>query len=324
MVRTGRLVVWAIVMLTGVVKAYDRRTPVVEAYEKNKDAVVSISSQQIRTVRNDIFSFGFDDYFFAPRKVRIPSLGSGFIINERGYIITNSHVVEGAADIDIVMSDGSTYKAELVAANPTADLAVLKVEADKPMPKVTLGSNDLLIGETVLAIGNPFGYQQTLTEGIISAIHRDVQISEQIGLEEMIQISAPINPGNSGGPLLNINGELIGINTAIRQAAQGIGFAIPIDNLRKHLPQMLSLEKRYRVDFGLEVIDANEPGANSGVIVRSVRAESPAAQARLVVGDIIRTVESQPVASAIDFYLMMLDWQRGGDVNFEVTSGGKD
>ena len=305
---------------------YSRRTPIVEAFEKNKDAVVQISSATVVPRRDDFFSWGWDEFFF-PKPPRhradvVPSLGSGFVIHKDGYLVTNAHVVRRALDIKITMTDGSEYHAEKVAEDVSADLAILKIDTESPVPTVTLGgSDDLYIGETVLAIGNPFGYEHTLTEGIVSARHRDVEVSDLV-LKEMVQISAPINFGNSGGPLLNINGEVIGINTAINRAAQGIGFAIPINQLRENIPSMLNIDTRYRIDFGLklsEIANDNRPGLQ----VVSVRPGSAAAAAGFAAGDIVTAVDSVPVGSVIDFYLDMLEMRVGRTLSFAVSSDGK-
>ncbi|MBN2842606.1 MAG: trypsin-like peptidase domain-containing protein, partial [Sedimentisphaerales bacterium] len=273
---------------TATEKKYDRRTATVEAFEKNKEAVVNIASKQQMLVRDSFWS----EVPFGVRKVEIPSLGSGFIIDPRGYIITNCHVIDEADDITIIMADGvSKYSARKIALNRETDLAVLKIDAEKPLPTVTLGySNDIMVGETVLAIGNPFGYNHTLTDGIVSAIHSNIA-NENGQTTDMIQISAPINPGNSGGPLLNINGELIGVNTKIRKSAEAIGFAIPIDTLREELPAMLNVEKLRQVDFGLKVQDKCEYSPETqntivkGLIVKEVRLGSLAEQAGFKTGD---------------------------------------
>ena len=256
---------------------YSRKTPVVEAFDLNKDAVVNIASKQHVRVRDRFWG----DFPFGERKVEIPSLGSGFIIDHRGYIITNAHVVEDADDITIIMADRvSKYQARKVAIDRNVDLAVLKIDVDKILPTVTLGrSADLMTGETILAIGNPFGYNHTLTDGIVSAIHEDLSMDNGRTVN-MIQISAPINPGNSGGPLININGELVGINTAIRESAEGIGFAIPIDVLRDKLPDMINVEKLRRMDFGLQVQDyclnhdPDELAIVTGLEIKDVRVGS--------------------------------------------------
>jgi len=304
---------------------YSRRTPVVEAFEKNKNAVVSISSKYVTEIGGDgpFRSWGWDEWPFR-RKVEVPSLGSGFVIDDRGYIVTNAHVVQQAEKIDIGIADGSVYQARKVALDPSADLALLKIEADKSIPTVKMGrSDDLMIGETVLAIGNPFGYQHTLTDGIISAIHREIELGNNLVMPDLIQISVPINPGNSGGPLININGELIGINTAIRKAAQGIGFAIPVGRLQENLPVMLNqiIEKKLRINFGMTVCDIKktQPGnQEKGALVWSVHAESPADKADIQVGDLIMAVNEKKILTAIDFYLEMLEQKEDAVVQFDV------
>jgi serine protease Do len=303
-----------------------RRTPVVEAFEKSKDAVVSIASKYVvqELVVDDVFGWGRDFGLpFRQRKREVPWLGSGFVINANGYIVTNAHVVRRADEITVIMADNTEYKARKVAEDTRSDLALLKIESDKPLPKVILGrSDDLMIGETVLAIGNPFGYQHTLTEGILSSIHRDVELTNEFVLPEMLQISAPINPGNSGGPLLNIRGEVIGINTAIRRAAQGIGFAIPIDQLCENLPKMINIERLRRIDFGLTVSDLKDR-KEQGIKVDTVRSGSAAEKADFKPGDVIIRVDDKAVGSATDFYLDMLERRLDTTVNYEVRRHGE-
>jgi len=308
---------------------YSRRTPVVEAFEKNKDAVVSITGKQL-VRQTDPFFWDFDDWFsFRPKFREMPFLGSGFLIDERGYVITNAHVVEEATEIIVVMSDQQEYQAKKIAANRAADLALLKIEPKTPgkkFPKAVLWrGRDLWIGETVLAIGNPYGYQHTLTEGIISARHRNLEIEKRT-FEDLIQISAPINPGNSGGPLININGEVIGVNTAIRRAAQGIGFAIPIDQLCREVPKMLGvqIETQLRVDFGAKVVDSVPKETSTAadpvkqVKIETVRAESAATKAGLKKDDIITAVNGTNINSAIDFYLELLEHKIGSQISFNI------
>ena len=316
---------------------YDRRTPIVEAFDKAKDAVVTITGKQL--ARNEAFYWDLEDWFFTPRQPRErPFLGSGFIIDSRGYVVTNAHVVEQAGEIVVGSNDGTSYQAQPVVISPTSDVALLKIKADKPLPTVTLGrSDDLMIGETVLAIGNPFGYQHTLTDGIISAQHRDLEAGD-VNFDNLLQISAPINPGNSGGPLLNIHGDVIGMKTAIRRAAQNIGFAIPIDNVRQRLARALQnqLEDVRRINLGLEVseitLEKHVPdkhaatGATSAFFddhavrleVTRVRAASGAARARLQIGDIILAVNGESVHSAIEFNLLLLEQPNGASVDIEV------
>ncbi len=307
---------------------YSRRTPIVEAFERNKDAVVSITSKTVTEVRDSLFDFwSMDNYPFS-RKMVVPSLGSGFVINRKGYVITNNHVIQGADEITVNMADGQKYGATVVATNKTSDLAVLKIDSDKTFPAVQLGySDDLMIGETVLAIGNPYGYQHTLTDGIISAIHRDLQMSDDVVMPDLIQISAPINPGNSGGPLLNINGELIGINTAIRKAAQGIGFAIPVDRLRQSMGDMLSVEKLRRIDLGMTVCDCKRrsdyKGKAVGLFVETIKQDSGSARAGFRVGDVITGLSGLDTLTEIDFYLNLLERQENETLAFDVDRNGQ-
>jgi len=182
-----------------------------------------------------------------------------------------------------------------------------------------------MIGETALAIGNPLGYQHTLTDGVISAIHRQIEITEGFALSDLIQISTPINPGSSGGPLLNINGLLIGINTAISKDAQGIGFAIPVDRFRQNLPKILQIDSVKRTNFGAEVADIDQntlPAAknppNKGAMILSVKENSAAKKAGLKPGDIITAVNKRNVLNAIDFSLTMLELEKDAAVDFQI------
>ncbi len=310
--------------------AVSRRTPIVEAFEKNKDAVVSILGKRDISTRDEMYNWILEDFPFFQQRDRRPSLGSGFIIHPRGYLVTNAHVVKNATEITVIMADAKECQGEVVAMDEGLDLALLKITAPGPLPTVTLGdSDDLLIGETVLAIGNPFGYSQTLTDGIVSAIHRKVVLDERQGPQDLIQISAPINPGNSGGPLINMKGEVIGINNAIRKAAQGIGFSIPINRLRESAGKMVSVERLYRLDFGADVVDAwtepkdAAPRQTRGALVRYVRSESPAATAGFQVGDVVTAIGAAAVLSALEFQLELLDHNPGESIAFTVGRNGE-
>lgn len=217
-----------------------RRSPVVIAVEKVGPSVVNVSIT-IQEKVGPLFSFGRDDFFkdmfpefFGGREYSTTSLGSGVMIDgQKGYIVTNQHVVAGATEMKVIASDQREYKARLIGSDPRSDLAVIQIEAHGLLPAAKLGdSDDLMIGETVIAIGNPFGLAHTVTTGVVSAINRSVRAEDRI-YRHFIQTDASINPGNSGGPLLNIEGDVIGINTAIYQKAQGIGFAIPINKMKR-------------------------------------------------------------------------------------------
>ncbi len=298
-----------------------RRTPVVEVFEHCRDAVVNISTTRIVRMRSlgpewlwdNIFDFG------APpvRDQRVQSLGSGVVVHENGYIVTNAHVVYQASDVQVTFADKKTLPAEVVAVDREHDMAVLKVKAPAPLPYQKLGrSDDIMIGETVVAIGNPLGLQHTVTSGIVSALDRDLKFSEDAVYRGLIQTDAPINPGNSGGPLLNVNGELIGINTAIRGDAQNIGFAIPVDRLWELLPAMLDIESRARVRFGMRV-------AGPEAKVLDVRQDTPAAVAKLMVGDRVVKFDGTPVRDGIDYNVRLLAQKPGSTVKMEVRRGDK-
>lgn len=161
---------------------------------------------------------------------KVNGMGTGVVIDARGYILTNFHVVDGVREINVTLADGQAHVARLAARDSETDLAVIKIDTDRPLPVIHLGtSSDLMPGESVIAVGNAYGYEHTVTRGIVSALHRAVQVSDAQFYDDLIQTDASINPGNSGGPLLNIDGDMIGVNVAVRAGAQGIGFAIPID-----------------------------------------------------------------------------------------------
>ncbi|MHC4366031.1 MAG: S1C family serine protease, partial [Planctomycetota bacterium] len=234
----------------------DRQTPVTRVYQDTHKAVVNIAGERLMAASRGpgyLWPEAFE--LWGPRFQRqVAVLGSGMVVHEDGYVITNAHVIQGAEKIKVVFSDGREFSARIVSADESKDLAVMKISADEKLPFIRLGrSYDLMIGETVIAIGNPFGYSSTVTSGIVSAVGRDIQVSEGMWLRGLIQTDASINPGNSGGPLLNVNGDLIGVNTAIRAEAENIGFAIPVDTLADNLSQMLMPEKLRRVRLGLAV-----------------------------------------------------------------------
>jgi len=226
--------------------AGSRRTPVVIAVEKTAPAVVNISTERTVEVEpfplQDPFFRQFFGRFADPRMLqpmyqKQTSLGSGFIVSQNGLVLTNRHVLQQRAKITVQLADERTFSAKMVAASDKPDLALLKINSKQPLPVVTLGaSSDLMIGESTIAIGNPFGLSHTVTVGVVSALHRQLKDTDY---SDVIQTDAAINPGNSGGPLLNIDGQVIGINTAIYAEGQGIGFAIPVDAAKQFI-------KRYK------------------------------------------------------------------------------
>ena len=297
-----------------------RRTPIVEVFERCRDAVVNISTTRI--VRTGWLGGGgggdlpWDLGPIGPNR-EIHSIGSGAVIHESGYIVTNAHVVAQASDISVTFADRTSLPADIVAVDAAHDLAIIKVTSKHPFVALRLGAaGDIMVGETVVAIGDPLGYQHTVTTGIISAIDRDLQVREDLTYKGLIQTDAPINPGNSGGPLLNVNSELMGINTAIRGDAQNIGFAIPIARLWELLPQLLAIERRERVRFGLEV---NAERAE----VTAVAPNTPAATAGLTKGDRVIEMDGEMLRNGIDYYVRLQSHKAGDIVRLRVARGSK-
>jgi len=284
---------------------FDRQTPVVAVYAETNGAVVNISGQ--RPVARRRWPQWDWDLRGPSFRQQVPVLGSGFVLHEAGFLVTNAHVIEGIEHIKAVFSDGREYRARVVSAEAGMDLAVLAIETEESLPFVELGrSSDLMIGETVIAIGNPYGYANTVTSGVVSAVGRDLRVHEGFWLRGLIQTDASINPGNSGGPLLNVNGQLIGINTAIRAEAENIGFAIPVDTLVENLSQMLMPEKLRRVRLGLTMGRMKTDRQFRGLAVDTVSKDSPADQKGLRAGDLILEMDGQPLHSVIDFYVKMM------------------
>jgi len=266
----------------------------------------------------EVFKREFGD-LFRPRRQVTGSLGSGIIISPRGYIVTNAHVVQQADEVIVTLADESQHKADLVSADPEADLAIIKIEAGRPVTAVRMGtSSDLMIGETVIAVGNPFGYQHTVTTGVVSALDRTIEPSPETKYEGLIQTDAPINPGNSGGPLLNIRGELIGINTAIRAGAQGLGFAIPIDKVRAIMVGLLSVRRAGQPWHGLKF----DPSGREPVVL-DVEKGSPGAKAGVLKGDRIETLGGRPAGDVIELETAMLDRKAGDAVALGISRAGR-
>lgn len=301
-----------------------RRTPVVEVFESCKDAVVNISTTQVIQIRTPfLFDTPFDQMFDVPngprtRELKTTAVGSGFVFHPSGYILTNAHVIAKTAERKVIFADKREFDAEVIAADAEKDLAVLKIKSPTRLPVLKFGrSDDLMIGETVIAIGNPVGLETTVTAGVISAINRNLEINQRTVFRGLIQTDASINPGNSGGPLLNALGELIGINTAMRSDAQNIGFAVAVDTVTSSLPKLLDVERRYHITVGLEVI-----GADKAVISKVAR-NSPAEASGLKVGEILHSVGGEPIAKAMDYYVAMLGKSAGTEIPIEFDRAGQ-
>ena len=315
-----------------------RRNLVVEAVEKASPAVVNVSTEEVVEQRGSPFPYPadpfFEEYFrdfFDPRPRRFTraSLGSGVIVAADGTILTNEHVVLRASRIHVTLADEREFDAKLVGADADSDIAVLRVKAGGALPTVTLGtSTGVMIGETVIAIGNPFGLSHTVTTGVVSALGRSLR-SEERTYADFIQTDASINPGNSGGPLLDIRGELIGINTAIYGKAQGIGFAIPVDRARRVMRDLVSYGEVRRPWLGLVVQDltpelAQHFGTTKGVVAAEIEAESPAASAGLTRGDVIVRVDGRDVHSREEFEQRVEAHGEGEHATLTLRRDGRD
>lgn len=282
-----------------------RRTPIVVVAHNVLPSVVNIQTEA--TIRRRQVDPFFDPFgFFGGGGNRTyTSLGSGFVWSSDGIIVTNNHVVEGASRVSVIFSDGTQVGAKLIGVDPDSDLAVLRVDS-KNLTAAPVGtSSDLMIGETVVAVGNPFGLSGTVTTGVVSALGRSVPSKEEgRTFTDFIQTDASINPGNSGGPLLNIEGKVVGINTAILGNAQGIGFAIPVDRARKVIQDLLRYGQVRSAWIGAvtNTITPEEAKrlairATRGAIISRIFAGSPAQSAGLKPGDVITAVEGKPVDS---------------------------
>ena len=219
-----------------------------------------------------------------PRGRKINGMGTGVIIDERGYIVTNHHVVNGVDSLRVTLDNGGNYVAVVISEDPVRDLAIAQDPVARAAPVMPIGtSSDLMLGETVFAIGNAFGYENTITLGIVSALHRDVEVNDTQSYKNLIQTDAAINPGNSGGPLINVNGEIVGINVAIRAGAQKIGFAIPIDDARKVIADLLKIEYFDGTSHGLIGRDVKN-GAERRLVVDASPPRQPGRNGRSATG----------------------------------------
>lgn len=319
-----------------------RESAVVKAIRKVSPAVVNISSEfEVRKRANPFYGFGMDPSFesffrdfFDPgfeQQYKRTSLGSGVIIDgKRGFILTNKHVLLKSATITVALRDGREFKAQIIGADPDSDLAVLRITPKGDLPAIDMGdSNNLMIGETVIAIGNPFGFSNTVTTGVISATNRSIKVDDAF-YHDFIQTDASINPGNSGGPLLNIYGELIGINTAIYAKAQGIGFAIPINKARRIVTDLIKYGEVIPAWIGVTVQDLDDElalylkaTAVKGVLVKKTEKSGPAFKAGIYEGDIIQSIGSRKILSQNDFNTAMSNISAGETIDITIWRVGK-
>jgi len=317
-----------------------------ELSEKIAPCIVNISTVQTVKGNNMFRGFQFhgpgqphgprgrdplEDFFerFIPRgDMKRRSLGSGFIIDKEGYIVTNNHVIQEADSITVIFKDETEAEAKVIGRDPKTDVALIKVDVDRDLPEATLGdSNSLEVGDWVLAIGNPFGLKDTLTAGIVSAIGREIGAGPY---DDFIQTDASINPGNSGGPLLNMKGNVVGINTAIVAGGTGIGFAIPINLAKELLPQLKDTGHISRGWLGVFIQRVTPELAKSfnleeprGALVSEIMKDGPAEGSGLKQGDIIMEFEGKPVDSFSDLPRMVASTAPGSKISLKVLRKGK-
>jgi len=316
-----------------------RHTPTVDAVQKVGPAVVNITTERVveQSPFQPFFGLPEADRFFsdlfergAPRTVQ--SLGSGVLIDAARHVLTNEHVINRATRIRVQLADARQFEATLVGADPNNDLAVLAVETREPLPWVAPGTSaDLLVGEPVIAIGNPFGLSNTVTTGVLSAKDRSLRTENRV-FHGFLQTDASINPGNSGGPLLNAEGSLVGINTAIYGGAQGIGFAVPIDVAKRIVDDLIEHGEVAPVWLGLDVQDLDTklqemldvPERTAGALVSAVRRGAPAESAGVRRGDVVTRVEKRPVHGAREFYELLEHVTVGDEVDLDLLRDGAE
>jgi serine protease Do len=297
-----------------------RRDETVQLVERVKGSVVNIHSERTVTAPpDDPFRGGLG------QPQRVNGMGTGIVLDPRGYVVTNFHVVDDVQSLRCRLADGTSLTAKVVAVDKESDLALVKIDPPNPLPLVPLGTaQDLMLAEKVFAIGNAFGYEHTVTTGSVSALKRDVTLNKEVAYKSLIQTQTPINPGNSGGPLFNRLGEVVGVNVAIRAGAQNIAFAIPVDTMIARTADMLAGRKGAGGRFGLTLASKSDrPSEESAlrrwVSVQRVEAGSVAAEAGVKADDQIEQVGDVPVANVIDFERGFLD--RSGKTKVRVKRG---
>jgi serine protease Do len=318
------------------------KTAIAQVASENIPAVVHIDVTQRREISNPMLPFGNDPFFHfffngpqAPRKFKqeLRGLGTGMLIDDQGHILTNNHVVAGATEINVLLADGTDYAAKLVGTDPKTDLAVIRIETDEKLPAVTFGDSDRMeVGDWVVAIGHPRGLDETVTQGIISAKHRR-GVLDPTSYQDYLQTDAAINPGNSGGPLLNLSGQVVGVNAAIASESggfEGIGFAIP-SNMAVHVAKaLIDHGKVVRGWLGVSIRDLTPEQVKSmklkdkkGAFIADVVPESPADAAGLKKEDLVVKFQDQTVADAATLQRLVGDTPVGETTNLTVKRDGK-
>jgi len=315
--------------------------PIVKIVKDSSPAVVNIDTETMVT-RTRFGGFPFDgDPFFEeffgqimprePRQQQVPrrGKGSGFIVSQEGYVLTNNHVIDGADNVKVTLMDGRNFDAEIVGQDPTFDLAVIKIKASS-LPVLQLGDSDATeVGEWVVAIGNPLGFENSVTAGVVSAKNRTLQ-APGINFQGFLQTDASINPGNSGGPLIDLNGRVVGINTAIVPYAQGIGFAVPINMAKQVMDDLIRHGEVRRGWLGVTVqqltaslVEAYKIPVKEGAIIADVNADGPADKAGLQRGDVIIGIGGQDVKNSQDVVFLIRNKMQGDKVPIEIYRDGK-
>jgi S1-C subfamily serine protease len=297
------------------------RDPVVLAVKKVVPSVVNIGTERlVERQFSDPYDDLFRQFFGLTRRppVRgIQSLGSGVVVDADGWIVTNFHVVRRATKITVMLSDGGSYTAQYVSGDETNDVALIKIEPKQPLTAIEFaGDGEPLLGETVIAVGDPFGLDYTVTKGIISATNRRYEAGDTT-FEDILQTDAAINPGNSGGPLVNLRGQLVGINMAILSEAQGIGFAIPARRVASLLAGWFSPEKRARLSLGLRF-----KRGERNIEVAEVKADSPAAKAGIAAGDAVVSVDKTRFTQLLPLQRYLIHKKAGDTVRIEIERSG--
>jgi serine protease Do len=291
-----------------------RRTPIVEAVQNAIPAVVNIHGQ--KTIEPSAAT--------GDSGRRVNGMGTGIVIDQRGYILTNYHVIEGVRPIHVTLHDEQSFTATLVARDPYTDLAIIKISTAERLPLLKIGtSRDLMPGEPVIAIGNAYGYHHTVTRGIISSLNRSVEVTDSQRYVDLIQTDASINPGNSGGPLLNVDGEMIGINVAVRVGADGIAFAIPVDRAMDVAASLLAAEQTSRVWHGLKGTGVVDQGEWS-YVVEEVAAGSPADKCGVRAGDRIIGVGNSTIQRQLDVERAFLGVPSDSEVTIKLLRNDRE
>lgn len=291
-----------------------RMSPIVMAVAECQDSVVNIRGRKTIPVESSDSSKTLK---------QVNGMGTGVVIDSRGYVLTNYHVVEGVRKIEVTTSNREKTTAQLLAHDPETDLAILKIETNSPLPKIKVGtSSDLMLAEKVIAVGNAYGYEHTVTTGIISSLSRTVQVNDEQIYRNLIQTDAAINPGNSGGPLLNTNGEMIGINVAVRIGAQGIAFAIPVNDAIEVAADLLEELSTKNLYHGL-VVRTQYVDDRAQLVISNVQPDSPAAAIGLAAGDRLVSIGGKPVNSRLDFNTALLSSTVNDKLEIKVSRDGE-